>query len=107
MQSSSDYRTRQALLLDADHLKAINSLLSKHFAPPTYTATCSDVISREFENLEGLLGYENLSNAAIVSLRIRCHSSDPSSRVWIVLDSKTQDNISLKIEEPEDSVMDG
>lgn len=86
-----------AIIVDEDSIKRIWAHVKGHTNTPLAEVKCSDEITRTFETLEGLLGYENNPKAYIKQIEISGRSREPDRSITITLGRNYSTPTSLSI----------
>lgn len=76
MDSTFDFELRDAFVVRVEPLKKIHGLLCDRIGKVTITAECLDHVTRTFDDLAGLLKYENAKSKRVVNLRLSARSDD-------------------------------
>jgi len=83
MEATCSERHTRAFVLSTDVLKKIWAVIEQRIGSLCAEATCKDGLERRFEDLKGLLAFENAPSQRIVNLALSAHAKDFSKRADI------------------------
>jgi len=86
-----------AIIVDEDSIKRIWAHVEGYTNAPLAEVKCSDEITRTFDTLEGLIGYENNPRAFIKQIEISGRSREPARSITITLGRNYSTPTSLSI----------
>lgn len=96
MRVNRSYSVRQALVLDADDIRALDQALTPLLPNFACSAKCKDG-TRSFDTLADLIAYENVKPAALQALQFEWSSTAPPRRLDLEIGSPVVGTASVRI----------
>lgn len=90
------------VLTDKEIIKLFH-LISNFSGQPKIEIYCKDNLTREYDNIEQVLAYENMKGKEITSIKLSSYGKDDLSgrKVYLTFDNSEFSNVYIKIEGPE------